>query len=58
MKEVAISEFKAKCLSILEEVARRGSQFVSPVSVNLWPKSSHRPVKKVKEGNSEAWLEV
>ena len=54
MKEVAISEFKAKCLGILEEVRKTRKPFASPASVNLWPKSSLRPEKKIKEGNSEA----
>jgi hypothetical protein len=38
MKEIAISEFKAKCLGILEEVRKTAGRVASHVSASPWRK--------------------
>jgi hypothetical protein len=50
MKEVAISELKAKRLALLEQVRLTKKPFASHASASLWLKSCHRhptPGKKL-----------
>jgi hypothetical protein len=57
MKEIAISEFKANCLGILEEVRKTRKPIRVTRFGKQWPKLSHRLLESRQESGWGAWLE-